>query len=348
MAAGVHPARSIPRFAPETFRAWFSRRPAQAESPNKVLLWVDTFNDHFHPETSRAAVKVLEHLGYQVIIPSKRVCCGRPLYDFGMLDLARRYLEETLACLKPQVDAGVPMVALEPSCCSVFRDELTEMMPNRNEAKNLRRQTFTLSEFLAENVERSRIPRMKRKAIVQEHCHHHAIMRFEAERTVLDAMGIDYEVLKSGCCGMAGSFGFEKDKYDVSMACGERVLLPEVRKAAPGTLVLADGFSCKTQIAQATPREALHLAEAMALALEGGEDGPTDAPFVESSHLRAARGIDRSSTRRAAAWLSLALVLAVLAVVFAVTMERRPIRPSPAVVSPAAVGHNEGVTNREP
>ncbi|MGH7282144.1 MAG: FAD-binding and (Fe-S)-binding domain-containing protein, partial [Polyangiaceae bacterium] len=153
LAAGIHSKRAIPAFAPQTFRAWFEERGARAESPNKVLLWTDTFNDHFHPETAVAAVRVLEHLEFQVILPAKRVCCGRPLYDFGMLDLAEQYLDETLTTLKPHVDAGVPMIVLEPSCCSVFRDELREMMPSRNEAKNLAAQTFTLSEFLDRRVD---------------------------------------------------------------------------------------------------------------------------------------------------------------------------------------------------
>jgi hypothetical protein len=261
---------------------------------------------------------VLEHLGFRVVIPAERVCCGRPLYDFGMLDLAQRYLERTLDVLAPHVAAGTPMVVLEPSCCSVFRDELGELLPGRNEARNLKAQTYTLSEFLAKHVEPERIPRLHRKAIVQTHCHHHAVMRFDAERQVFDAMGLDYEVLASGCCGMAGSFGFEKDKYDVSQACGERVLLPRVREADPGTLVLADGFSCRTQIAQNGDRRAVHLADALAMALEHGPTGPVDAPFVETaSEGNAPVGEARRTRRAPGAHIAAAFVLLALAVLAA-------------------------------
>jgi FAD/FMN-containing dehydrogenase/Fe-S oxidoreductase len=317
LACGVHPSRAIPAFAPETFRAWFTRRPPHAPSARgeKVLLWVDTFNDNFHPDVARAAVRVLEHFGFSVEIPRVRVCCGRPLYDFGMLDAAKAYLEKTLEVLALHVDAGTPMIVLEPSCCSVFRDELGELMPGRNEARNLARQTFLLSEFLAARVAPEDIPKLHRKAIVQTHCHHHAIMGFDAEKKILDAMELDVEVLRSGCCGMAGSFGFERDKRDVSQAAGERVLLPRVRDAEPSTLVLADGFSCKEQIAQSTPRHGVHLARALEMAIDHGANGPDDAPFVESSIERAAAVAVRRSMRRAAVSVALALVVLGCAIV---------------------------------
>jgi FAD/FMN-containing dehydrogenase/Fe-S oxidoreductase len=314
LVAGVHPRRSLPEFAPKTFRSWFERRTSTAAptaaSTNRVLLWVDTFSDHFHPEVGRAAVQVLEHLGFEVVIPAKRLCCGRPLYDFGMLDTATEYLESALASLEPHIRERTPMVVLEPSCCSVFRDELGEIFPDRVDAQALRDCTFTLSEFLDRHVDPSRLPRLRRKAIVQQHCHHHSIMRFDAEEKILRAMGVDFEVLASGCCGMAGSFGFERDKYDVSQACGERVLLPRVRAEAPDTLVLADGFSCKTQIAQNADRRALHLAEVLALAIDHGEAGPSPAPFVESTHVAKTRRDIRRATARTAIGLALGALLA--------------------------------------
>jgi Fe-S oxidoreductase len=234
-----------------------------------------------------------------------------------MLDLAKVYLEDTLATLKPHVDAGIPMIVLEPSCGSVFKDELGELLPSRNEAKNLSAQTFTLSEFLDAHVDPSKLPKLRRKAIVQIHCHHHSIMRFDAEERVMKNMGLDFEVLKSGCCGMAGSFGFEKDKLDVSQACGERVLLPRVRDADASTLILADGFSCKTQIAQNGERRGVHLAEALALALEHGENGPAAAPFVESSYVaRGRREIRRSITIAATFLILLFLALVAIAASF--------------------------------
>ena len=268
---------------------------------------MDTFNEHFHPETARAAVRVLEHLGFQVVLPEKPLCCGRPLYDFGMLDRAEQYLDETLRCLKPQIDAGMPMVVLEPSCCSVFKDELLELMPDRNEGKNLSAQTFTLSEFLRQRVDTARIPKLRRKAIVQRHCHHHAIMGFDSEKEILKAMELEVDVLDSGCCGMAGAFGFAKDTYDVSQACGERVLLPKVRAAEASTLVLADGFSCKMQIAEGTPRRALHLAEALEMALDSSAEEVASEPFAESRHLEPARRAIHASMRRAAILLLIAL-----------------------------------------
>lgn len=310
LAAGVHADAKIPPFAAETFREWFDARPKAAESPNKVLLWADTFNNHFHPETMRSAVTVLEHLGFQVILPAKPLCCGRPLYDFGMLDLAEKYLEDTLATLKPHVDAGIPMVVLEPSCASVFRDELCELKPGSNEAKNLKAQTFTLSEFLDKHVDASKIPKLKRKAVVQQHCHHHAVIRFDAEEKVMKSMDLDVEILKSGCCGMAGSFGFQKDTHAVADACGERVLLPRIREEEADTLVLADGFSCRMQIAQGTERHGLHLAEALEMAILHGEHGSTAGPFVESARVHEADLAIRNSMRRA-----FLIAVAVLAVI---------------------------------
>ena len=311
--AGVHPDRSLPPFAPETFRAWFAKRPPRADSPDRVVLWPDTFNDHFPPETARAATRVLEHLGFQVVLPEGPACCGRPLYDFGMLDRAEQYLERTLTVLKPFVEAGTPIVVLEPSCASVLRDELGEIMPARVEAKNLKAQTFTLSELIAKRVPRDRVPRLRRRAIVQAHCHHHAVMGFDAEREVLDAMGLDHEVLRSGCCGMAGAFGFQRETYAISQACGERAFLPKTRQASPDTLIVADGFSCRTQLAQNGTRRAVHLAEALAMAIEDGASGATGSPFVESPGVVAAERAVRRSTARALRFVAIAaMAIAIL------------------------------------
>jgi Fe-S oxidoreductase len=272
-AAGMPRQRHIPAFAAETFQSWFRKRNPTVNSGRKVLLWPDTFNNYFFPETAKAAVEVLEAAGYQVEVPQGHVCCGRPLYDYGFLDKAVRYLERDLQVLKPHIEAGTPMVALEPSCCSVFRDELHGLMPDRKDACDLVSNTFTLSEFLEKKAHYTP-PRLDREAIIQGHCHHKAIMRMDDEEHVLSKMGVDYELLTSGCCGMAGSFGYESDKYDVSIACGERALLPRVRKTGLRTLVLADGFSCKEQIAQETGRHGLHLAEVMVLGQRHGKHGP--------------------------------------------------------------------------
>jgi FAD/FMN-containing dehydrogenase/Fe-S oxidoreductase len=272
-AAGMPSQREIPAFAAETFQAWFRRRTPKVHGGPKVLLWPDTFNNHFFPETAQAAVEVLESAGYQVEVPRGHVCCGRPLYDYGFLKTAIKYLDRNLALLKPHLNGDTPVVVLEPSCCSVFRDELKNLMPERPEAHHLAENTFTLSEFLEKKAHYTP-PKMQREAIIQGHCHHQAIMRMDDEKQVMDKMGLEYEILTSGCCGMAGSFGYEADKYDVSVACGEHALLPRVRKTGLRSIVMADGFSCKEQIAQETPRHGLHLAEVIQMALRHGKHGP--------------------------------------------------------------------------
>jgi Fe-S oxidoreductase/FAD/FMN-containing dehydrogenase len=277
LASGMSLSRDIPAFAPFTFRQWFRRRMQRrnggGDDRPSVILWPDTFNDHFHPHTAIAAVEVLERAGFRVSIPARLLCCGRPLYDYGMLDTAKAWLVDILQALAPAIDAGVPVIGLEPSCVAVFRDELTEILPAKERATRLSRQTFTLGEFLDRNASRIALPRLHRKAIVHGHCHHRAIMKMDSERRVLDAMELDYELLDSGCCGMAGSFGFEREHYDVSRKVGELVLLPAVRHADESTLIVADGFSCREQIAQTTRRRAMHLAEVIALASKEGPEG---------------------------------------------------------------------------
>jgi FAD/FMN-containing dehydrogenase/Fe-S oxidoreductase len=269
--AGIPLERQIPAFAPETFKSWFAERKPRNQGQPKVILWADTFNNYFCPETAQSAVEVLEHFGYRVKVPMQHLCCGRPLYDYGFLDRARQYLQTILDTLADEIDAGTPMVVLEPSCCAVFRDELNGLMPDSQRAHRLMENTYVLSEFLEKKVKNYEPPKLKRKAIVQGHCHHKAIMRMYDEETVMEKMGLDYQLLDTGCCGMAGSFGFEHDKYDVSKQIGERALFPALRKAGLATLVMADGFSCREQIQQDTPRHALHLAEVMQMALHEGD-----------------------------------------------------------------------------
>ena len=279
----IAPQRTMPRFARKTFRQWFSCRAAsQAARPageralhKRVMLWPDTFNNHFHPDTASAAVEVLESAGYEVTIPRRQVCCGRPLYDWGFLGIAKSQLRKTMRELKPEIEAGTPIIGLEPSCVSVFRDELTNLFPGNRDAERLAKQVVTLSEFMTAEKDFP-IPRLNRKALVQAHCHHKAIMRFDDEESVLRRIGLDLEHPDSGCCGMAGAFGFEADKYEISMRVGERVLLPKVRDAARDTLIIADGFSCREQIEQTTNRKALHLAQVLQMAMHDGEEVPTN------------------------------------------------------------------------
>jgi Fe-S oxidoreductase len=181
-----------------------------------------------------------------------------------MLDLARRKLRSAVAALAPAARAGVPILVLEPGCASVFRDELRDLLPDDDDVRSVAAATVLLSELLA-RTPGWRPPARTGRAIVQAHCHHASVLGFDAERSVLAATGIEAEVLDSGCCGMAGAFGYERgERYRVSIAAGERVLLPAVRAASPETLVLADGFSCREQIRQGAGRRALHLAELLA------------------------------------------------------------------------------------
>ena len=264
---GIASQRRMPRYARKTFVSQFRRRPA-IQSNRRVLLWPDTFNNHFRPDTAMAAVDVLEAAGYQVTIPRKPLCCGRPLYDWGFLGQAKSLLREVMSELRPELDEGVPIIGLEPSCISVFRDELHNLFPANEDAQRLGKAAMTLSEFINREGDRFKLPRLRSKALVQPHCHHAAIMKFEPELEVLRKIGLDVDQPDAGCCGMAGAFGFERDHYEISMRVGERVLLPKVRDAARDTLIIADGFSCREQIAQATGREALHLAQVLQMALQ--------------------------------------------------------------------------------
>jgi FAD/FMN-containing dehydrogenase/Fe-S oxidoreductase len=263
-AAGMTQRREIPRFARRTLQEWFAGRPCPEGDGPRVVLWPDTFTNRLRPEAGVAAVETLEEAGYRVAMPPGHVCCGRPLYDYGMLTLARRYLGRTLATLREHVRAGDPVIGVEPSCLAVFRDELPKLMPHDEDARRLAGLSVHLPEFLER--EGVPLPRLERRAVVWGHCHHKATGGIEPEHALLRRMGVEVEPVSGGCCGLAGSFGFEREHYDISMACGEQALLPAVRAAAPSTLVVADGFSCSTQIAHGTGRRALHVAEVLALA----------------------------------------------------------------------------------
>jgi len=280
---GIAPERRLPRFASLTFTEWFGRRRKRREG-TRVLLWPDTFNNYFYPGTARAAVEVLESAGCRINIPSRPLCCGRPLYDFGMLDLAKRQLRQILDCLDDDLAAGTPVVVLEPSCLAVFRDELPNLFPHDEQAKRLAAQTFTLGEFLRLHRSGWRPPPLVGQAMLHGHCHDKAVMGFVEEPRLLAASGLQVETLDSGCCGMAGSFGFKREHYGISQQIGELVLLPAVRRAPPDTLIVADGFSCRQQIEQGTQRRALHIAEVLHRGMHG--QGPiTDGSFAETSYL---------------------------------------------------------------
>jgi FAD/FMN-containing dehydrogenase/Fe-S oxidoreductase len=268
---GVSRKRKIPTVARLSFRGWFRKRKPKNIGAPEVVLWPDTFNNYFHPETAIAAVEVLEAAGWQVRLPNGNVCCGRPLYDFGMLDRAKRLLIGTLDVLSAEIEQRTPVVVLEPSCASVFRDELLNLFPEDERATKLSQQVFLFSEFIEKKAQAFQLPAVHRKALVHGHCHHKSIMKMADEERVLQRMGMDYEMPAPGCCGMAGAFGFEKEKYDLSVAIGELELLPAVRLLAKDSLIIADGFSCREQIEQCTGRKAIHVAEAIQMGLTNGE-----------------------------------------------------------------------------
>jgi FAD/FMN-containing dehydrogenase/Fe-S oxidoreductase len=276
--AGVAAEREIPPFATETLRAWFERRPVANPEGDEVVVWPDTFNNFLHPEVGKATIEVLEGLGYKVKIPPRVLCCGRPLYDYGMLDEAKTLLYRTIEALRVEIEEGTPIVGIEPSCIAVFRDELTGLLPDDDEAKKLEKQFFTFGEFLVKKV--PSLPHvLDRKAIVHPHCHQDAVIGMEHERTLLGRLGVDFQMTDAGCCGLAGSFGFEPgEKYEVSVKAGESKLAPLIRKQDDETLIVADGFSCKTQIGALTGRRALHLAQVVRMAMEHGSKGAPDRP----------------------------------------------------------------------
>jgi FAD/FMN-containing dehydrogenase/Fe-S oxidoreductase len=277
------PQRRVPSFAASTFQEWACRNEvpgiagaissSSAAHRGEVILWADTFNNYFHPGTGQAAAEVLQAAGFAVRVPQSHLCCGRPLYDFGLLDKAKEYLQHVMTSLRAPIDAGTPIVVLEPSCASVFRDELRNLFPADARATRLREQTFLLSEFLERKAPGYQPPSLQRKVLLHGHCHHKAVMKMGDEESLLKKMGVELHSPDAGCCGMAGPFGFEKDKYEVSRAVGERVLMPAVRETPADTLIVSDGFSCREQILHATGRRALHLAELLRLGLQGKSGG---------------------------------------------------------------------------
>jgi Fe-S oxidoreductase len=242
-----------------------SRREAQL-APPQVVLWPDTWNNYYHPQTLVAAETVLTQAGFKVQTPNGHICCGRPLYDFGHLDAARSYLANVLNRMAPQIDAGLPFIFLEPSCASVFKDELPELFPNDSRAQRLRNQVWLLADWLsakAPDFATGRLPGAH--ILLHGHCHHKAVFGGPAsEIALLRQAGATVDVIEAGCCGMAGPFGFEADKFEVSKIIANQGLLPAVQSASPMTIVVADGFSCREQIAQLGHRQALHFAEVLA------------------------------------------------------------------------------------
>ncbi|SFE83546.1 FAD-binding and (Fe-S)-binding domain-containing protein [Blastococcus tunisiensis] len=277
VAAGLDRRRPLPRFAPLTLQRWFAERGGTANPHGpRVVLWPDTFTNRLRTDVGVACVEALESAGWQVVMPQGHVCCGRPLYDYGFLDLAERYLHRTLDVLREEVRAGTPVVGMEPSCLAVFTDELVNLLPHDDDARRLAGNAHHFADFLdGHDVD---LPRLEGTALMWGHCHHRATGGMDPEQRVLERMGLTVEPVSGGCCGLAGSWGFEKGKYDISLDCGEQALLPAVRAADGRTAVVADGFSCTTQISDAgTGRAALHVAQLIRLAQVHGRTALADA-----------------------------------------------------------------------
>ncbi|MFM9372023.1 FAD-binding and (Fe-S)-binding domain-containing protein [Streptomyces sp. Da 82-17] len=267
---GIAPQRPVPRFATQRFRDWYETRgPVPAGDRQQVLLWPDTFTEYFTPEVGRAAVEVLEAAGFEVLLPPDHLCCGLTWLTTGQLDTARRVLDRTLTAVDPFLRRGIPLVGLEPSCTSLFRTDGTELLADDARARRAAEQTLTFAELLDRHAPDAVFDRLDTTALTQTHCHQHATLGSAADDRVLARAGVDSGRLDSGCCGLAGNFGFERGHYEVSVQVGEQVLLPAVRGAGDSTVVLADGFSCRTQIAQLSGRRARHLAELLREALPG-------------------------------------------------------------------------------
>jgi FAD/FMN-containing dehydrogenase/Fe-S oxidoreductase len=263
---GIDPQRNVPQFARQPFSQWFREQRDDPSRPT-VLLWPDTFSNYFDPDIARAAVAVLRAAGFRVDVPQHTVCCGLTWISTGQLKTAKRVLRRTLKVLRPALRAGTPVVVLEPSCAAVFRSDLPELLADNEDAHRLAGQTQTIGELLDGHAD-WHPPQLSMTAVVQQHCHQHAVLHYTHERQLLADAGVNADVLDAGCCGLAGNFGFERGHYDVSVACAEDKLLPALRGSDPATLVIADGFSCRTQIKDLCPgRRPLHTAQVLAAGL---------------------------------------------------------------------------------
>jgi len=271
--AGVAPERSLPKFATTSFRKGMKPGATSGKQRSgiaqKVILWIDTFNESFTPGIARAAYAVLERLGYDVIIPSAGLCCGRPLYDFGLIDKAREQLKAIIENLGQEIALGIPVVGLEPGCLSVFKDELLKQFPDDGRARKLASQTYLFSEFICKaNIQ---WPKLESRLVLHGHCHQKAVFGMAGDIALLGNMGADFTVLESGCCGMAGSFGFDRKHYQISQSVGESVLFPAIRAADEDAIVVTNGFSCREQIQDGTGRRVMHIAELVLQQLEAAE-----------------------------------------------------------------------------
>ncbi|GAB3438348.1 FAD-binding and (Fe-S)-binding domain-containing protein [Actinophytocola sediminis] len=261
---GLAPERDLPALAGRRFSRWL--RDSASTGGRRVVLWPDTFTEFFTPEVGIAAVRVLRAAGFDPVLPAGAVCCGLTWVSTGQLSVARTVMRRTLRVLAPELAAGTPVVALEPSCLSALRGDVPDLTADPR-ATELAANSHTLAGLLATHAPQWTPPVVDLAAIVQVHCHQHATLGFTEETRLLDRAGVEHTRVPAGCCGLAGNFGFEREHYEVSTALAERALLPAVRAAPAETLILADGFSCRTQIGHGSDRAAVHLAQVLADAL---------------------------------------------------------------------------------
>lgn len=314
--AGLSAERQIPAFPAESFVDWFRKRPKGAPKSKRVMLWPDTWNNYYFPSSAKAAVEVLESAGFEVVIPTERVCCGRPLYDFGMLDRAKRMLLHVMDVVGDEALAGTEIVGLEPSCVTIFRDELVNLFPDDPRAHALKKQVKFWAEFFEEHKDAaSNMPRMERAAVVHGHCHEKALSHMDRNEELLKHLGMDYKLPQNGCCGLAGSFGFERKKHPLSIKIAEKELLPHIHDAPDDTFIIADGFSCREQIHHTTGRRALHTAEVMQMALHSGPKGPMKGR-PEREIVEQFEGEVRSTLTRAIAGIGAAAVAGAAALIW--------------------------------
>jgi FAD/FMN-containing dehydrogenase/Fe-S oxidoreductase len=263
---GLDRRRELPRFARRSFTRGFTPGAPDASRP-PVLLWPDTFTNFFDPHIATETAELLQRTGFHVEVPRGALCCGLTWISTGQLATAKRVLKRTLTALRPALRSGTPVLVLEPSCAAVFRSDLPELLDGDQDAHRLAEQTVTIGELLHRHAPDWRPTALDANAMVQQHCHQHAVLHYLDELQMLDDAGVDVNVLDAGCCGLAGNFGFERGHYDVSVACAQDKLLPAIADADPSTVLIADGFSCRTQIRELTGRDPQHTAQLLARAV---------------------------------------------------------------------------------
>ncbi|MGP3979185.1 FAD-binding and (Fe-S)-binding domain-containing protein [Streptomyces sp. 8N114] len=261
---GLAPERDIPALPRTPFTHWWRKQPGRSAADGKpVVLWPDTFTNYLSPEAGSAAVQVFQDAGLRPVVPPKQVCCGLTYVSTGQLDRARTVMRRTLDVMEPALDAGLPVAVLEPPCAAALRTDVPELLSDDPRAGRLAKAVRTFAQTLEEQAPDWEPPRIDRPVAGQTHCHQHAVIGDAAERRLRDRAGLT-GTLSGGCCGLAGNFGFEKGHYEVSAACAEDQLLPALRAAGPGTEILADGYSCRTQMDQLGGYKSRHLAEVLA------------------------------------------------------------------------------------